>query len=63
MKPVAHDVARDDRVDLDAVDPARPEDQRGDEISSPSGTDHERREPAGGSGPGLPASAPERSLR
>ena len=47
MKPIAHDVARDDRVDLDAVDPARPEDQRGDEISSPSGTDHERREPVG----------------
>ena len=24
VKPIAHDVARDDRVDLDAVDPARP---------------------------------------
>ena len=42
---VAHDVVRDDRVDLDAVHMAGAEHQRGDEIATAAGPDDERGKP------------------
>ena len=41
-EPIAHDVVGDDRIDLDAVDVPRAEDQGRDQVASAAGADDER---------------------